>query len=155
MELSPCHLLVQQAIYLGYSKWVWCKKLVSCGRAHIVLENQWNPINLYTVMPIIQIITISSIITIIHIKDNNDNNDNNYHYQDRHILPVSTWVHSQMFGPGVGLCCGRKKEQKQCIPDWIWRDHKGSVVNAWRTNYNEVQSVAAVKWFRRERVAVN
>ena len=59
------------------------------------------------------------------------------------------------FGPCVGLWCGRKKEQNPRIPNWIWRDHEGSIINARRQNHYVVQSVAAVKWFCRELVAVN
>jgi hypothetical protein len=36
-----------------------------------------------------------------------------------------------------------------------WRDYEGSIINNWRLNHNVVQSVAAVKQFRREWVAVN
>ncbi len=59
------------------------------------------------------------------------------------------------FGPGVGFCGGREKEQNPCILNWIWRGHESTIFNTWRPSHNEVQSVAAVKWFRRERVAVN
>ncbi len=59
-----------------------------------------------------------------------------------------------MFWPGVGLCSGREKAQNPCISNWIWRDHEGTIANTWGQNHNAVQSVAAIKWFRRERVAV-
>ncbi len=35
-----------------------------------------------------------------------------------------------MVWTGVGLCCGRKKEQYQFIPNWIWWDHEGSIVDS-------------------------
>ncbi len=84
--------------------------------------------------------TIISIITILRIV---------IYFQRRH---ESTF---KRFGPSVGLCGDREKEQNPCVPNWIWRDHECIIVNTWRPNHKEVQSVTAVKWFRRERVAVN
>ncbi len=86
------------------------------------------------------IITIISIITILRIV---------ICFQRRHESTV------KRIGPGVGLCGGREKEQNPCVPNWIWRDHESTICNTWRPNHNEVQLVAAVKWFCRERVAVN
>ncbi len=41
------------------------------------------------------------------------------------------------------------------LPKWISCDYESTIVSTWRPNHNKVQSVAAVEWFRRERVAVN
>ena len=72
------------------------------------------------------------------------------------MFPTSTRVHSQTFWTRRRfVLCGREKEQTPCIPNWIWRHHEGSIINTWRPNHNVVQSVAAVKWFCRERVAAN
>ncbi len=49
IELSPCRLLVQQAVFQRYSKSVWRTEPVSCGRAQLWFENQWNPTNLNTI----------------------------------------------------------------------------------------------------------
>ncbi len=81
-----------------------------------------------------------SIITIIRIV---------ICFQCRHESTV------KRFGACVGLCGGREKEQNPCVPNWVWRDHESTIFNTWRPNHNEVQSLTAVKWFRRERVAVN
>ncbi len=64
-----------------------------------------------TIMTIVKIITT---ITIIRIT---------IYFQRRHEGTV------KYFGPSVGLCCSRKKEQTQFIPKWIWKDHKGSIVD--------------------------
>ena len=91
-------------------------------------------------MAIIAIMCIIQIITIFRIV---------ICFQRRHECTV------KRFRPGVGLWCGSEKKQNPFIPNWIWRDHEGSIINTWRPNHYEVQSVAAVKWFCRERVAVN
>ncbi len=107
MELSPCPLLVQQAVFHWYSESVWHTEPVSCGQAHIQFKNQWNPSNLdpikkfnnqhninnynnhnkirqyiMTIMTIVKLITIFTINRIV------------IYFQDCHFLPLG---HSQMF----------------------------------------------------------
>ena len=65
--------------------------------------------------------TIISIITILRIV---------ICFQRRHESTV------KRFGPSVGLCWGREKEQNPCVPHWIWRDHESTIVNTWRPNHN-------------------
>jgi hypothetical protein len=59
-------------------------------------------------------------------------------------------------GLGSSVCCsrGRKNEQYPGIPDCTGRNDKGSMVDTWWPNHEEVQVVTAVKRLRRKRVAV-
>jgi hypothetical protein len=59
-------------------------------------------------------------------------------------------------GLGSCVCSSRGCEQKQhpSIPDSIRRDNERAIVDFWRPNHDEVQSVTSVKRFCRKRVAV-
>ncbi len=117
-ELSLCRLQVQPAVYQGYFQLVWRIKSVSCGRAHILFENQSNPANLNN----------SNMFN----KYINYNNDNKYNKHNKtiqikimSILTIMTIItmfrvvvffqrwHEctfKRFGIGVGLWCGWEKE---------------------------------------------
>ncbi len=90
-----------------------------------------------------KIMSISAIMTIITIF--------------RIVVCFQCWHKCTVkrFGPGVGLWCGWEKKQNPCIPNWIWRHHKGSMVETRRPYHDEVQAVTAIKRLHRKRVAVN
>ncbi len=159
--LSPCHQLVHPAALPGYSELVLRTESDFCGRARIQLANQLIPTNLNKCNKVNNLNIFNKLHNDknrnnlnkrdINNNDNNYNNINNYHSQDRHMFPASKREHSQTIWSRCRFGLGREKEETPCVPNWFWRDHESTIFNTWRPNHNEVQSVTAVKWFRRER----
>ena len=70
------------------------------------------------------------------------------------MFPVSTREHSQT----IWTLCRfvlRQINGANPVRTKLNRNHKSTIFNTWRSDHNEVQSVAVVKWFSRELVAVN
>ncbi len=77
-----------------------------------------------------------------------------------HDLSVETSAQSDDLKSGVCACRGSKKEQNSIVlvPDGTKRDHKGSSLDAGRTNHDEqheLPPVSAVKHFIGKRIAVD
>jgi hypothetical protein len=75
------------------------------------------------------------------------------------MFPASTREHSQTIWTRCQFVRRQRKGAKPVRTKLNLacprKHHFHSNFNTWRQNHNEVQSVAAVKWFRRELVAVN
>jgi hypothetical protein len=60
-------------------------------------------------------------------------------------------------GLGSSVRCSRwwKKKQNPSVPDRILRHNEITIINSWRPNHDEIQSMTAIKWFRWKRITAN